>query len=40
MFCLSDFTLEHTIPMPTFMFGGKVGSRVSSVVFKKKVQDP
>ncbi|KAK8387559.1 hypothetical protein O3P69_018239 [Scylla paramamosain] len=30
------FIVEHIIPMPTFMFGGKVGSRVSSVVFKKK----
>ncbi|XP_045104730.1 EEF1A lysine methyltransferase 2-like [Portunus trituberculatus] len=34
------FIVEHIIPMPTFMFGGKVGSRVSSVVFKKKLQNP
>lgn len=33
------FTVQHIIPTPTFMFGGKVGSRVSSVVFKKKLKD-
>ncbi|XP_050728354.1 EEF1A lysine methyltransferase 2-like [Eriocheir sinensis] len=31
------FMVEHIIPMPTFMFGGKVGSRVTSIAFKKKI---
>ena len=35
-FFFPDFITEHIIPMPSFMFGGKVGSRVSSIVFKKK----
>ncbi|XP_068151241.1 EEF1A lysine methyltransferase 2 [Drosophila tropicalis] len=29
------FVKHHTIPTPTFKFGGKVGSVVTSVVFKK-----
>ncbi|KAK3852501.1 hypothetical protein Pcinc_038833 [Petrolisthes cinctipes] len=29
------FIKEHIIPSPTFMFGGKVGSSVSTVVFRK-----
>ncbi|KAH8238791.1 hypothetical protein KR038_000324 [Drosophila bunnanda] len=30
------FVKHHTIPTPTFKFGGKVGSVVTSVVFKKR----
>ncbi|CAL4180656.1 unnamed protein product [Meganyctiphanes norvegica] len=29
------FEKVHTIPTPTFMFGGKVGSVVTTVIFKK-----
>ncbi|KAK7072156.1 Methyltransferase-like protein 10 [Halocaridina rubra] len=31
------FRLEYEIPTPSFMFGGKVGSQVTSAVFKKVV---
>jgi EEF1A lysine methyltransferase 2 len=30
------FDLEKIIPTPRFMFGGKVGNVVTSIVFKKK----
>lgn len=34
--CFSDFKLFKTIPTPSFQFGGKKGSTVTSLVFTHK----